>query len=788
MKCLEQTLLSWFRVPERNHLLLMVALSFLLGCLLALHFLPGGWLWLLAAGALAIAVLLKLLGRRACAALMLLFFALGVLRTHAAWETPQPAPGTYEIEATVSGGTRPRTDNRVTFNLTSVLLNGEPAYGSGYCSLHYEDEPPVLFDGARIRFSGRVYLPDGKSGEPHMDFALWMRQQGMSFGVAAYQEVELLNDRSSAPIADPWYRMRQAFGASLERIMGSHSRIAMALLLGERSGMTDEENTAFQQLGIAHVMSVSGLHVSIVGGILCWLMDRLRMSRRSQLPVLAALLTSYCALTGFSAAALRAAVMLMSYSIARTLLRYPDRLTVLGGSMLAVLLLQPLQAYSAGFVLSYSAMLGITLHSHAVREFLSLLGPAGERQPASRQRRLSRRIQSGMLDMLTTSITAQLGVLLPTMAYFYQLPLYGVAINMLIVPLVSFVLMPLYTAALPMSLIPLLGDAVGKIASLATGLLLWLVQQLSSLPYAAVRTPAPSAVLCIGLGLALVLLSRRMPGRLRTRIMAASLTVLAAVGIAWLNQPAEVRYIQLSVGQADSALLMDGDQTILIDCGADGDAALDYLMDVCRDIDALVITHLHMDHIGGVEQLLDSPVRIRQVYLPVNAERQRADKDALLLLDRIRAQGIPVAELASGDELRYNKTSLRVLWPVRAHVRSGHDANELPLVTAINLDGYTLLSASDLEGIYENYAAVPADVLKVAHHGSADSTSAAFLHFVSPRYAIISASSGSRYLPGAETLRRLEEAEIELLRTDVCGDITLSVEDGALIVTPYKAR
>lgn len=62
-----------------------------------------------------------------------------------------------------------------------------------YCTLHYDDVPPVLFDGAQVRFEGRVYLPDGKSGEPHMDFALWMRQSGQSFGIAAYQGIAVLN-------------------------------------------------------------------------------------------------------------------------------------------------------------------------------------------------------------------------------------------------------------------------------------------------------------------------------------------------------------------------------------------------------------------------------------------------------------------------------------------------------------------------------------------------------------------------------------------------------------------
>lgn len=786
--CLERTLLEWFKVDKRNHLLLMVAFSFLIGTLSAAHLMPGGWIWALAGISVLLAIVLKRMKYKAGIALALLFFALGVVRTHAAIHIPQPEPGTYEIAATVSGDTNPRSDNRITFVLTDVSLDGRAVPGKGYCSLHYEELPPELFDGARIRTSGRVYLSDGKSGEPHMDFRLWMLREGLSFGVAVYQEVTVENTYETAPITDPWYRMRQAFSRSLESVMGDNARIAVALLLGSREGLSAAEQNAFQELGIAHVMSVSGLHVSILGGIVCWLMDRLGMKRRSQLPVMAVFLSAYCALTGFSPASIRAAVMLIIYSISRVLLRTPDRLTILSGAMLIVLVLQPLEATGAGFVLSFSAMLGITLHSHSVSAILRRFLAIPERMPKERLHRLFARFRSFIADSLTVSFCAQLGVLLPTMVYFHQLPLYGILINMLIVPLVSLVLMPLYVTLLPLSLIPVLGPLAGRTASIATDILLWMVQLLARLPHASIRTAAPSTLACIGLGMALVILSRRIPGSFLRRLAAAVLVATVTVCFAWLDRPCEVRYIQLSAGQADSALLLDGDQTILIDCGADGGYALDYLMDENRNIDALIITHLHLDHIGGVLQLLDSPVEIKQVYLPLNAEQQRADEDALKLLEQIRSAGIPVAELASGDELRYNKVSLRALWPLRKQARTGHPANEMPLVLSIDLNGYTILNASDLEGMYENYCAIPADVLKVAHHGSASSTSMEYLRFVSPQVALISCSSGSKYLPGFETLVRLKESGAEILRTDECGDITLSVQNGLLTVSPYKAR
>ncbi len=772
-------------VPERNHLLTMAALSFLLGCLSASQLFPGGWIYAVLTAALACSLLLKRMGRKAGIAVAIFFWALGLLRAYIAADVEQPAPGLYEVTASVSGSASIRSENRMSFVLTDVALDGQPVSGNAYATLTSYDEPlPGLFDGARIRMQGYVYLPTGKSGAPHFDFRIWTLENGLHFGISGYSGLSVENTVQTAPIIDPWHRIREWMTRTMERVMGDEARVAIAMLLGERSGMSDEEREAFSELGIAHVMSVSGLHVSIIGSILCRLMDKLRLRRAAQWLILSVFLAAYCALTGFCAAAIRAAVMMLAYSFARLCLRHPDRLTVLMGSMLFVLLFNPLYAYSAGFVLSYCAMLGITLFSPAIGEMLC---PPLQKRPKTKSGRLLRRLRKSVCGILTVSITAQLGVLLPTMAYFQQVPTYGLLINMLIVPLVSYVLLPLYAAVIPLSFIPWLGEAAGALAAGLTRLLLWLVSLLSCLPYASLRTVKPGLPVCLGLGLSILLFSRRLPGSFKRRALCSLLIAILTLGGAYLSRPADLRYIQLDVGQADSALILDGTKTILIDAGEDGGAALDYLMAECRDIDALVITHLHMDHIGGVEQLLNSPIEIRHVYLPRNACLQKADSQALALLERIRERGIPVTELARGDELRYNKTSLQVLWPASQHQRTGHDANEFSMAMLIDLDGYRILSAADLPSLYENYAAVPADIVKVAHHGSNDSTSAAFLRFVAPRFALISAS-GTRFLPHPETLMRLEENGTQVLRTDESGDIVLTVEDGVLRIAPYKAR
>lgn len=776
-------------VPQRNHTLLLVALSFLAGCLCAFHFENGRWLWWLIALCMPLGFGLHFAGIRLRPAVLLCCFAMAILYTQTAVQTPHPDVGRYEITGYVSGGTTQREDSRMTFAMSGLSLDGKPVQGKAYCSVHCGENPPELFDGALLHFPGYIYLPDSKSGEPHFDFRLWMRQQGYSFGITCYDEIEVANTPETAPVTDGLFRVREAFACSLKRCMGDTGRFAMALLLGETDGLTEDERESFQTLGIAHVMAVSGLHVGILGALVLVLLERLPFGRWTRFFILAVFLAAYCALTGFSAAAIRAAVMLLYYQCARNLILMTDRLTVWAGAIIVVLLINPLYAHSAGFVLSFSAVLSIILFDHRLHEVLDRLFPEPEWQSWRKAGSLYIRFLRLFKNTLRLTLGAQLGVLLPTAYYFHHLPLYGILINLLIVPLVSIILVPLYALTLTASWIPWLGKALGCVASAATNVLLWLVNLLSELPYASARVASPPAITAIGIGFAICMLSRRFPGSFRRRLLASFMTVIVAVGFAWMHRPPELRYIQLDVGQADAALLLDGKTTILIDVGTDGRETLDYLLAEGRDVDALFISHLHMDHIGGAARLLDENIPIRQVYLPANAEFQQADPEALLLLDRMRKAGIPFTELASGDELRYNKTAVQVLWPFHSHGRSGHDANEMPLVLSIRFGDYTILTTGDLEGAYEQYAAVPADVLKAAHHGSSSSTSDTFLAHVQPHYTLISCTSGSSALPGADTLKRLEASGTQILRTDESGDIILSIDqEGMLTVTPYKAR
>jgi len=160
----------------------------------------------------------SLLGKRSLTlGIAICFCALGLMRILPALNPQIPRPGKYEqITGTVAGEGRLRTDNRITFTLTDISLDGQPVRGRAYCSVYYHDEePPAVFDGARVTMPGRIYRPDGKSGESRFDFRTWMLQNRMRFGISVSQPPQVLNTPDTAPVTDWAYRLKKEPNAEI---------------------------------------------------------------------------------------------------------------------------------------------------------------------------------------------------------------------------------------------------------------------------------------------------------------------------------------------------------------------------------------------------------------------------------------------------------------------------------------------------------------------------------------------------------------------------------------------
>lgn len=687
-----------------------------------------------------------------------------------------PPEGKYEISGRVSGVAERRDeDGRVQALLRQVTMTDAAGmrYSSpaAYWTYYPGDQAALPLDGQTAAFTGQVYHPAPQQNPFGFDFRQYLLTRGVPVGISGARELALTPSGQTAP-ADGWLRLRMAIGQRLDSVLGTAAPVARALLTGDRTALSDETSRVFRDGGIAHVLAVSGLHVGLLMAGVLFLLRRLHVRPWLQLACAAVLLLIYCRLLDFSAPVVRASILTIVLLLGRALRRPVDPLTSLACAFLLVLALRPMDLFSIGFQLSFLAVAGIVL--------------LGDRLLCMARRLRCGRLVRGIARAYAVTLSATAFTAIPTMAAFHRLPLAGLLLGPLACAAVGGLLY-LYTAVLALTCVWL--PAAHTLAAAAiwlTGLFQAAIAQAAAMPRMLLLTPAPPVYVAAAVYLAGLLATRYVRFRRWHGAVLGGAALVAALGVALLSADTAPRYTQLSAGDADCAVIEDGAATYVIDTGSHGGDLAGYLLSRGRGIDALFISHLHSDHLGGLQQLMEQRVPIGRI-LVAPAAGEAGDVDwGIRLLDQARAAGIPVHNVHAGDTLQSGRVRMEVLWP-HADAYPGQAANRSSMVTCWDIGGLSVLSMGDLDGDYEQYAIRPAQVLKAAHHGGRSSTGPDMIARVRPQLAIIT-SSGTRAERSLAVEERLRGAGCRVLNTWQTGAITLRMTSNGPELQQYLAR
>ncbi len=747
---------------------------------------PFHWLWALGlAAAFFMALVWRLLLRGQTAIGFLpAFFFLGIVLASISAYPARPAQGAHQMTGTVMGQARVREDGRTAAALSGVTIDGKPVQTSLYWTFSKRDGEPSqkLENGSRVSFTGTIYHPSRQQNPHGFDFDLYLKQRGMAAGVYGRENLSVAAP-ASVLAGSPAYNLRSRLTKMLYDAMGDNAALASVMILGASDQLPEEARADFRITGTAHILSISGLHVAYIAAMLLWLLKLLRLSPKVRFFVLAAFLAAYSYLVGMSPPVIRSSLMLLFYLGAKLNGQAHDPLTSISAAFLVLLIVNPLDLMSPGFQLSFGAVTGMLLIGEPLVKAQNRLFPEKNAKGHGFIRQCLHKQWQSIRTMPALGLAAQIGVMFPLAAWYNELSILGIFVNLLVIPYTAL-LMLAYLLALAFSPLGVIGHIAGAAASFMTDVLLFTVSLAAKIPGMAVKVPSPAWPVILGGTAFLLLLSPYVLFRGKRRIAMLALALLFMFGGSYVLKNKDVRYTQLSVGDADAAILEDGGFTAVIDTGETGAEVIDYLRSEGRDIDALFLSHLHMDHAGGIEALLKEGIPIRKVYVSDGAEDAAADSEGLQKLSLLRDAGIPVQELHTGDVIASARTSFTVLWPKEDSIRPGQDANQTSLVMLVQMEEASLLTTGDITDEYEDYSAVQADVLKVAHHGSAGSSSLEYLAAVSPQLALISASGTYKH-PAPQALDRLNWQRIPLYRTDKSGAVILTVHGRQITVTPF---
>ncbi len=649
--------------------------------------------------------------------------------------------------------------------------------------------PPfrALVPGDRVRARVRIRPYEARANPGTPDLERRAARRGIGARATLVHE-DLLVRR---PDADGWrplepiHRLRSRASQRLAH-EGPGGGLVRALALGDRGGLPAERRDAFQRLGVSHLLAVSGLHLALASALAYRVIasvllrsgaSALRVDPRGAAVLAAAVVAAgYALLAGFGVPVRRALVVLLGLAASLAMRRPTRRAAPLAAAAILILAFEPAAWFEIGAWLSFAASAGLVWVARS---------PGSEQEDGSSVLTRARR---SLAEMAGTTAAAS-AVTAPIAAGTLGLgaPGYGMLANLVAIPWTALVLLP---ASIATALVAGIAPTSGLTAVLCAGVAGISARTLDALSAFAAHAPvlpaspvSPGAIAAASAVAWLAIRARSLGAR-----VAASLAVVGLLAVAPPPRidPAPPRVVALDVGQGDAILVQGRTGSLLVDAGVaipgGADLGASVVVPALRALgidrlDLLVASHADLDHRGGLPAVLRA-VPVGRLWLPHGGVDDPAFADVVAAA---RAAAVPVEEQgAGGAVLHAGDLRIAPLWPPPGD-RDG-SRNDRSLTLRIDVAGRSVLLPGDLEAAGEARllaagAPLRADVLKLAHHGSRTSSTAAWLAAVDGAVAVASAPRLGRFgMPHTEVVERAAAGGYALWWTGRHGAILIGLE------------
>lgn len=725
------------------------------------------------------------------------------------------------------------------------------------CEIDMVDEPNL---GARVRLSGTFQLYSTGTNPGEFNAARFYAIQDV-VGKIKGAKIEVAT-KSYHFLPQALYELKMYWKDRLFQCLPEkEASILLKMLLGDGSLLDDEIKEMYMRNGVIHILSISGLHITMIG------LGLYKGLRKLAIPIVPAAITGailiflYGMMTGFGLSAIRAIGMYLIKMLGEMWGKSYDMLTAMGILAVVMVINNPDYLYHSGFWLSFGSVCGIGV----LYPVLSQSHQRNTKYPDNKKFYFEyftvflNNIRILAKENFFISLSITLFTLPIQLYFFYQIPTYSIFLNMLILPLMGFVMIGgLFVMLLPG------GEVTGLLAQWILGWYESLCIAFEQLPMHILIVGRPSwwkiivyyslLFLLIGIGsskkrnvgktkntfeistsnkkevsykdiksnrrntvnikeniksnrrnIANVKKDLSMYGRslwkeiwYHIKLKYKYFTVVLMIAIVLMPSKKEFKISFLDVGQGDCILVETKEgQIFLFDGGSSSKMKVGTNIIIpflkyygIGKIDAIFISHPDKDHYNGIMELLtDSEgIEIGQVYLPKVSksvrERDMSEIIEIMGVNASRGKNIPLGYLSIGDEWKHGGTEIICMHPTKDFVGESNTYSECFYIKNENT---RVLLTGDVEGAGEKIflqnlkelCISDVSLLKVAHHGSKNSTSQEFIDVVNPKVSIISYGEGNSYgHPHVETLDRLENIGSKVMTTVEKGAIIITIEDG----------
>ena len=684
--------------------------------------------------------------------------------------------------------------------------NGEKSVSVKRIFVNTEKIPNVKI-GNIIKVRGKLRQFEEAANKGNFDSRKYYLSLGF-YGKIEAGTIEVINSDYSG-IRQGLYELRMEIIERLEKlcsdnngifsIINNKNGIIGAIILGDKTDLDSDIKELYSVSGIAHILAISGLHISFIGMAIYRLLRRrfrFLFSAAVSIPVV----LSFGIMSGFGISTIRAIIMFILKIIGEVLGRKYDAITAISLAGLVLLVQNPFVVCNSGFQMSFGAIIAIVLILPIVEEILNT--------------------DNKIIKVISANFTISL-VMNPILAWnYYELPTFSFLLNIVVVPLMSVVIVSsiagifcsyimfgfgkavIFPGCGILELYTFLCNIINKssVASIVVGqpkvtiiivyyaILLVVLFGLKNIRTKYTRAEKERNIIKKETGL---VLERKAKKERRIKGQNVKLRLACIVGFLLLNCliyyiPNPGFYITfINVGQGDGILIHgDNGTKVMVDGGSTSEkqvaknCIVPYLKaEGIGTIDYSIITHTDKDHISGIMEILENNnsnrIRIKNLVMPdINMKDDTYNE----LIEKAQLKKINVLYIKKGAALSLGKTKIKCIYPETTTTAS--DKNDYCTVLSVKNKTSKILLTGDIskeieekikDDIEENYT-----VLKVAHHGSNYSSSEKFLKKVNPKYSIISVGKNNSYgHPGNETMERLRKQGGVIYRTDEKGGITI---------------
>lgn len=669
--------------------------------------------------------------------------------------------------------------------------------------------------GTGVTADGMLTLPEKPSNPGGFDFLTYYNSKGILF---IFDAENMLFDSKSHNYCLDWANTVKNWGiGQLKKICDKKTAsIYEGILFGNRRAVDAASRRLYQVSGIAHILAVSGLHISVVSGLIYLILRGLNVPfwLSSLFSVLGAVF--YGAMAGFGMASVRAVIMLGVSILGQRLGKAYDMLTGLGMAVFLMLVYNPMSIRDQSFILSVCAVSGVCLGI----KVMCLIMRKKRIKKYFKRHRLIRRLAEGFIMSLCVNI-----VTFPVIAYMYfEIPLYSFILNVFVVPLMTVVV---YAGFLGIFL-SAVSVYAGRLVIASGGLLLnmfeWLAKLFLELPFSVINTGKPSIGFIIFYYLILIFvlalsdnkiceavflrmrlrLNRRKWRRLRAVLSLGICILFLAVTICVRILINRERIVFLDVGQGDGIIVSTLRGTVIIIDGGSASESAEGLAEYTlkpalkalgmADVDFWVVTHGDTDHVSGL------------MYILENYEMANIRIDCILMagyggnsekLEEIRRlakeNDIDTVYLGAGDRIEDGSAEMVCCHPDEGFAADG--TNDASLALSYVSSDVSCLFTGDMSEASMDYMFTKNSALlqrkymyfKVPHHGSKTSMYEPLYNLMKGETAVVSCGKDNSYgHPHNEVLNKLKQYGCSIYRTDESGAVCIYIRNGKLKFEEYK--